>query len=135
MVKLVLLHKAESIYDDEPDRVDDFPKSYLKPVSEGVGDWIVYSEPVKAGRRGYFAVARIARVIPKPGAPGRYLALIAPGSYPTRRTWTMPLITRRSSTRRAPGWFLGSKGSIAAQARSESQNPLDIITSRDIRRK
>jgi hypothetical protein len=33
----------------------------------------------------------------------------------------MPLITRRSSTRRAPGWFLGSSGSIAAQAPSSSQ--------------
>jgi hypothetical protein len=34
----------------------------------------------------------------------------------------MPLITRRSSTRRAPGWFVGSNGSIAAQVLSSSQN-------------
>lgn len=81
MVKLVLLHKADSIYDDEPDVVYDFPKSYLKAVSEAVGDWIVYYEPVKAGPRGYFAVARIDRVIPKPGAEGRFLAMIAPGSF------------------------------------------------------
>jgi hypothetical protein len=33
----------------------------------------------------------------------------------------MPLMTRRSSTRRAPGWFLGNSGSIAAQAASSSQ--------------
>jgi hypothetical protein len=38
----------------------------------------------------------------------------------------MPLMTLRSSTRRAPGWFFGKSGSIAAQARSESQNPQDI---------
>lgn len=81
MTKLILLHKAHSIYEDEPERVHDFPKSYLKAVLEGEGDWVIYYEPVKAGRRGYFAVARISRVIPKPGADGRYLALIEPGSF------------------------------------------------------
>lgn len=81
MTKLVLLHKADSIYDDEPDRVYDFPRSYLKAVEEGVGDWVVYYEPVKAGLRGYFAVAKIEQVIPKPGRVGRFLALIAPGTF------------------------------------------------------
>ena len=57
MVKLVLLHKTHSIYDDEPDVRYDFPASYLKAMREAVGDWIVYYEPVKAGPRGYFAVA------------------------------------------------------------------------------
>jgi putative restriction endonuclease len=81
MTKLVLLHKADSIYDDEPDVVYDFPKPYLKAITEAVGDWAVYYEPVKAGPRGYFAVARIDRVIPKPGVEGRFLAMIAPGSF------------------------------------------------------
>ncbi|MGI1661147.1 HNH endonuclease [Palleronia sp. KMU-117] len=81
MVKLVLMHKADSIYDDEPDQTYDFPKTYLKAVSEAVGDWIIYYEPVKAGPRGYFAVAKIRQVIPKPGQEGRFLALIEPGSY------------------------------------------------------
>lgn len=81
MVKLVLLHKADSIYDDEPDVVYDFPRTYLKAISEAVGDWVVYYEPVKAGPRGYFAVARIDRVIPKPGVEGRYLAMIAPSTF------------------------------------------------------
>lgn len=81
MVKLVLLHKADSIYEDKPDVVYDFPRAYLKAVKEAVGDWIIYYEPVKAGRRGYFAVAKIERVIPKPGAEGRFLAMIAPGSF------------------------------------------------------
>jgi putative restriction endonuclease len=83
MVKLVLMHKADSIYDDEPDERYDFPKTYLKAVSEAVGDWVIYYEPVKAGPRGYFAVAKIGQVIPKPGQEGRYLALIEPGSYLT----------------------------------------------------
>ena len=81
MVKLVLLHKADSIYEDEPDVVYDFPRPYLKAVEEAVGDWVVYYEPVKAGPRGYFAVAKIERVIPKPGADGRFLAMIAPGTF------------------------------------------------------
>ena len=81
MTKLVFLHKADSIYDDEPDVVYDFPRAYLKAVQEAVGDWVIYYEPVKAGPRGYFAVARISEVIEKPGAEGRYLALIEPGSF------------------------------------------------------
>jgi putative restriction endonuclease len=81
MAKLVLLHKADSIYDDEPDVVYDFPRSYLKAVQEAVGDWIIYYEPVKAGPRGYFAVAQIERVIPKPDAEGRFLAMIAPNTF------------------------------------------------------
>lgn len=81
MTKLVLLHRADSIYDDEPDVKYDFPKTYLKAIKEAVGDWIVYYEPVKAGPRGYFAVAKISTAIPKPGQEGRYLALIEPGSY------------------------------------------------------
>lgn len=81
MVKLVLLHKADSIYDDIPDVEYDFPRSYLKAVTEAVGDWIVYYEPVKAGPRGYHAVARIEEVVPNPRAPGRYLARIAPDSF------------------------------------------------------
>jgi putative restriction endonuclease len=81
MVKLVLLHKADSIYEDEPDVVYDFPRTYLRAVEEAVGDWIVYYEPAKAGPRGYFAVAKIGKVIPKPGADGRFLALIEPGSF------------------------------------------------------
>ncbi len=83
MAKLVLLHKADSIYEDEPDAVYDFPKAYLKAVEEAVGDWIVYYEPVKAGPRGYFAVAKIQEVIAKPGIPDRYLAIIAPSSFLT----------------------------------------------------
>lgn len=81
MVKLVLLHKADSIYEDEPDRIYDFPRAYLRAVGEAVGDWIIYYEPVKAGPRGYFAVAKISQVIPKPGVEGRFLALIEPGSF------------------------------------------------------
>jgi putative restriction endonuclease len=56
MAKLVLLHKTDSIYDDVPESVYDFPAPYLRAIREAVGDWAVYYEPVKAGPRGYFAV-------------------------------------------------------------------------------
>ena len=36
---------------------------------------------MKAGPRGYFAVAKIQQVIPKPGQVGRHLALIAQGTF------------------------------------------------------
>lgn len=81
MVKLVLLHRADSIYEDEPDAVYEFPKAYLKAVRDGVGDWIIYYEPVKAGPRGYFAVAKIEQIIEKPASADRFLAMIEPGSY------------------------------------------------------
>ncbi|WP_226782365.1 HNH endonuclease [Oceaniglobus trochenteri] len=81
MAKLVLLHKAGSIYDDEPDVVYDFPRAYLKAIKEAVGDWVIYYEPVKAGPRGYFAVAKLEKVIPKPGAEGRFFAMIERGSF------------------------------------------------------
>ena len=41
----------------------------------------------------------------------------------------MPEITRRSSTRRAPGWFFGRCGSIAAHCSSDSQNNTPMIAS------
>lgn len=81
MVKLVLLHKSDSVYEDELDVVYDFPRAYLKAIEDAVGDWVVYYEPVKAGPRGYFAVAKIESVQPKPGAEGRFLAIIEPGTF------------------------------------------------------
>ena len=81
MTKLILMHKAGSIYEDRPDTQYDFPKAYLKAMTEAVGDWVIYYEPVKAGPLGYFAAAKVQRVIEKPGQAGRYLALIEPGSY------------------------------------------------------
>jgi putative restriction endonuclease len=104
MTKLVLLHKADSIYDDEPDVVYDFPRTYLKAVKEAVGDWVVYYEPVKAGPRGYFAVAKIERVIQKPrvdtevprlinGSPLEQ-ALTEPDVTP-KKGWAVQLAVRR----------------------------------------
>src|SRR5690606_6248670 len=59
-----------------------FPRQYLGRVQACVGDWIIYYEPRKvAATRGYFAVAKVAQVIPDPKASGMYLALIEPNTY------------------------------------------------------
>jgi putative restriction endonuclease len=78
----VFIHRSDSIYDDSPAERYQFPSQYLGRVEACAGDWIIYYEPRKvAETRGYFAVAKVERVIPDPGAPGMYLALIEPGSY------------------------------------------------------
>ena len=78
----VFVHRSDSIYDDSPAERYQFPSQYLSRVEACVGDWIVYYEPRKVVEtRGYFAVAKIQRVIPDPTAPGMYLALIEPESY------------------------------------------------------
>lgn len=78
----VFIHRTDSIYDDSPAEQYQFPSQYLGRVQACVGDWIIYYEPRKvAATRGYFAVAKVAQVIPDPKASGMYLALIEPGSY------------------------------------------------------
>jgi putative restriction endonuclease len=81
MVKLVLLHRDGSIYADREGEVYDFPRRYLRDVQAGTGDWALYYEPVKAGPRGYYAVARIDRVIPHPTLADRFLALMDTQSF------------------------------------------------------
>src|ERR1043166_3029409 len=60
---------------------------------------------------------------------GPYSAGQSHQRQPTFSTCKMPEITRRSSTRRAPGWFVGRCGSIADHAWSDSQNNDPIHTS------
>jgi putative restriction endonuclease len=78
----VFIHRSDSIYDDSPAERYQFPNQYLRRVETCIGDWIIYYEPSKvAETRGYFAIARVQRVIPDSGTSGMYLALIEPGSY------------------------------------------------------
>ncbi|PZU14091.1 MAG: restriction endonuclease [Citromicrobium sp.] len=78
----VFMHKDGSIYDDIPEVRYQFPKVYLSRAERMVGDWIVYREPVKLQHsKGFFAVARVARIVPDPDVADRYRALIEPGSY------------------------------------------------------
>ncbi len=78
----VFIHRVDSIYDDSPAERYQFPAQYLGRATPSIGDWIVYYEPRKvANTRGYFAVAKVERIISDPSAPGMHLALIEPGSY------------------------------------------------------
>src|SRR5579871_1773623 len=78
----VFIHRSDSIYQDSPAEHYQFPSQYLGRVQSCVGDWIIYYEPRKAPEaRGYFAMAKVERVVPDPKAPGMYLALIEAGSY------------------------------------------------------
>ncbi|BDI61333.1 HNH endonuclease [Qipengyuania nanhaisediminis] len=78
----VFMHKDESIYDDIPEERYQFPKIYLSRAEKMVGDWIVYREPVKVSRsKGFFAVARVEKIIRDPDISDRYRAMIEPGSF------------------------------------------------------
>ncbi|MFA9201280.1 MAG: HNH endonuclease [Cypionkella sp.] len=78
----VFMHKDGSIYDDIPEVHYQFPKVYLSRAKQMVGDWIVYREPMKLPQsKGFFAVAKVERIVPDPDVADRYRALIEPGSY------------------------------------------------------
>lgn len=73
----IFMHRADSIYDDSPAEQYQFPSQYLDRAAQCVNDWIIYLEPRKVpGSRGYFAVARVEKIIPDPTTPRMYLALM-----------------------------------------------------------
>jgi putative restriction endonuclease len=78
----VFLHREDSRYDDLPAERYQFPQQYLSRASQFVGDWIIYYEPRRGPTaKGYYAIARVERIVPDPRAEGMHLALIEPGSY------------------------------------------------------
>jgi putative restriction endonuclease len=79
--KGVFVIGSHSIYKDEPERFYRFPPRWLANASKVAGNWIIYQEPRRAGRRGYYAVARVDRIVPDPASDGMYLALIDSGTY------------------------------------------------------
>ena len=81
MAKGVFLYRENFRYEDRPWAVYQFPEPYLSRASQMVGDWVVYMEPVKAGRKGYHAVAKVDRITPDPTNAGMHLAIIDPTSY------------------------------------------------------
>lgn len=61
----IFIHRSNSIHDDSPAERYQFPRQYLGRVQASVGDRVVYYEPRKVTEtRGYFAIARVERVIP-----------------------------------------------------------------------
>jgi putative restriction endonuclease len=77
----VFVHRRDTHYADKPYRQYQFPKAYLSRASQFEGDWAVYYEPVKAGGRGFYAVAWVEKIVPDPTRGGHYLALIQPDTY------------------------------------------------------
>ncbi len=63
------------------------------------------------------------------GVEGPYSAGQSCQRQPIFSTCRMPEITRRSSTLRAPGWFLGRCGSTAAHCSLDSQNSAPTLAS------
>ena len=79
--KGVFVVGSDSIYKDEPERFYRFPPQWLANASKVAGTWIIYQEPRRAGKRGYYAVAKVEKIVPDPATDGMYLALIEPGSF------------------------------------------------------
>ena len=83
MTNAVFIASDSSIYDDLVEERYHFPRTYLRQVEAAVGDWVVYYEPRRTtgpnsatGRQAYFAVARVAGVIPDPARAEHFYALI-----------------------------------------------------------
>ena len=81
MTKGIFLYREDSRYEDRPWAVYQFPSIYLSRAEQMVGDWVIFMEQAKAGRKGYHAVAKVERITPDPSAAGMFLAVIDPASY------------------------------------------------------
>ena len=81
MAKGVFLFREDSRYDDRPWEVYQFPRPYLSRASQMVGDWVIFLEPAKAGKKGYHAVAKVSQITPDPRIADMYLAVIDPTTY------------------------------------------------------
>ena len=121
----VFIHRSDSIYDDSPAERYQFPIRYLDRARACEGDWIVYYEPVKVeGSRGYFATARVERIVPDGSSPGMFVALIEPGSY---LDFASPVPFRRNGDLVEAG-LLNVDGKISgrAQAAVRTLSPSDF---------
>lgn len=81
LTKGVFVTGPHSIYQDEPETLYRFPANYLAAAKRMIGQWIVYLQPRRAGGRGYWAVAKVERIVPDPADARMHLAMIQPGSF------------------------------------------------------
>lgn len=76
------IYRADSEYDDSPWERYQFPKMYLSHARKFERGWVVFQEPRRATQpRGYFAVAKLAGIVPDTRLPDMHLANIEPGTY------------------------------------------------------
>ncbi|WP_343561898.1 HNH endonuclease [Kiloniella sp. b19] len=84
MTKAILTSKPTSIYNDLVEFRYHFPATYLRQVTDAVGDWVIYYEPrrlttqlnIAGGRQSYFATAKINRVERDPERSDHYYAYV-----------------------------------------------------------
>ena len=81
MAKGVFLFREDSRYADVPWEAYQFPHPYLSRASKLVGDWVIFLEPAKAGKKGYHAVGQVTQITPDPRIADMYLAMIDPTTY------------------------------------------------------
>lgn len=82
MTKGVFIYQQGSQYRDDPTVHYQFPsRLYLSRASALLGDWIVYLESRRGGKRGYFAAAKVQTIIPDPTNSQMHLAMLEPGSF------------------------------------------------------
>lgn len=83
MTKVILSHRDDSGYDDDPGKRYHFPKQYLRAAQEAVGDECIFYEPrrgeagVSTGRQSYWASATIQSVYPDPNRSDHFYAQLA----------------------------------------------------------
>lgn len=111
----VFIHRTDSIYDDVPSQRYQFPRQYLDRARQCEGDWVVYLEPVKVrNTKGYFAVAKVQKIIRDPNHLDMFLALIEPGTY---LDFGDPVPFREHGTIVEQG-LLNDEGKISGRAQS-----------------
>lgn len=121
----VFIHRTDSIYDDIPSEQYQFPKQYLNCAKKCEGDWIVYLEPSKVKQtKGYFAVAKVQKIIPDPRHESMFLAIIEQGSF---LDFGDPVPFRNDETIAEQG-LLNENGRISgrAQAAVRTISPADF---------
>lgn len=86
-MKVVLVQKSSSQYDDETGERYHFPKSYLNVMRQAVGDWALFYSPVKdmgvsiEGRGSFFATAQLGEITSDPSNEGLFYVEILPQTY------------------------------------------------------
>lgn len=84
MAKAVFTTKITPSYNDLPELMYHFPKTYLRQATAAIGDWIVYYEPRRedssldgrSGRQCYFAAARVTHIKEDPTLKDHYYAFV-----------------------------------------------------------
>ncbi len=80
MTKAVFIASDHSPYKDRPGEAYHFPNQYRARVAQTLGDWIVLYAGRRGGSRGYYAVQKVAQLIPDPSDQTHSYALLDRGS-------------------------------------------------------